>query len=152
MAASDAVAFIRSRLKFEKVADIDPDSFYDFTQVRPTVHISNGERVLNWPINLISGQSREGESYDLMLLHGIEPHLAWQTYVETIIEISEKQSGFYGGRIMGGGFGGCTINLIDECQKDKFIENVKSLFFDKYSYELKADFVNFSNGLNINKI
>ena len=72
--------------------------------------------------------------------------------IETIIEISEKQSGFYGGRIMGGGFGGCTINLIDECQKDKFIENVKSLFFDKYSYELKADFVNFSNGLNINKI
>ena len=72
--------------------------------------------------------------------------------IETIIAISEKQSGFYGGRIMGGGFGGCTINLIDECQKDKFIENVKSLFFDKYSYELKADFVNFSNGLNINKI
>ena len=92
MAASDAVAFIRSRLKFDKIADIDPDSFYDFTQVRPTVHISNGERVLNWPINLISGQSRDGERHDLMLLHGIEPHLAWQAYVETIIEICRKYS------------------------------------------------------------
>jgi len=92
MAASDAVAFIRTRLKFEKVADIDPDSFYDFTQVRPTVHISNGERVLNWPMNLLSGQRRENQDTDLLLLHGIEPHLAWQTYVETIIEICRKYS------------------------------------------------------------
>ncbi|HIE84259.1 MAG TPA: PAC2 family protein, partial [Dehalococcoidia bacterium] len=92
MAASDAVAFVRTRLKFEKVADIDPDFFYDFTQVRPTVHISNGERVLNWPVNLLSGQRRENQDNDLLLLHGIEPHLAWQTYVGTIIEICRKYS------------------------------------------------------------
>ena len=92
MAASDAVAFIRTRLKFEKVADIDPDSFYDFTQVRPTVHISNGERVLNWPVNLISAQQRKNQDHDLLLLHGIEPHLAWQTYVETIIGMCKKYS------------------------------------------------------------
>ena len=53
---------------------------------------------------------------------------------------------------MGGGFGGCTINLIDDIHKDKFIDDVKSLFFDKYSYELKVDSVNFSNGLNVNEI
>ncbi len=72
--------------------------------------------------------------------------------IDFIIKISKKQRGFYGGRIMGGGFGGCTINLIDDIHKDKFIDDVKSLFFDKYSYELKVDSVNFSNGLNVNEI
>jgi galactokinase len=72
--------------------------------------------------------------------------------IDFIIKISKKQRGFYGGRIMGGGFGGCTINLIDDIHKGKFIDGVKSLFFDKYSYELKVNSVNFSNGLNVNKI
>ncbi len=87
MAASDSVAFMRTRLKFQKIAEIDPDSFYDFTQVRPTVHLSNGERILKWPSNEISGQRFENGPHDLMLLHGIEPHLAWQTYVDSILTI-----------------------------------------------------------------
>ena len=90
MAASDSVAFIRTRLKFQKVAEIDPDSFYDFTQVRPTVHLSNGERILKWPSNEVSGQRFEHNEHDLMLLHGIEPHLAWQTYVDSVLTICHE--------------------------------------------------------------
>jgi proteasome assembly chaperone (PAC2) family protein len=90
MAASDSVAFMRTRLKFQKIAEIDPDLFYDFTQVRPTVHLSNGERILKWPSNEISGQRFEDGQHDLMLLHGIEPHLAWQTYVESILAVCRE--------------------------------------------------------------
>ncbi len=90
MAASDSVAFMRTRLKFQKVAEIDPDSFYDFTQVRPTVHLSNGERILKWPSNEISGQTFENNKHDLMLLHGIEPHLAWQSYADSIVTICRE--------------------------------------------------------------
>ena len=55
--------------------------------MRPTVHLSNGERILKWPSNEISGQRFENGPHDLMLLHGIEPHLAWQTYVDSILTI-----------------------------------------------------------------
>ena len=69
--------------------------------------------------------------------------------IESIISISERQKGFYGGRIMGGGFGGCTINLVEISTKDKFIHNVSSLFFDKYKYDLKVQSVDFTDGFQI---
>ena len=37
-----------------------------------------------------------------------------------------------GSRIMGGGFGGCTINLVKEELYDKFIETAKNQYFEKY--------------------
>ena len=69
--------------------------------------------------------------------------------IEDIIYISNKQEGFYGGRIMGGGFGGCTINLVETSKKEIFIKNVLSLFFDKYKYNLKVECVDFSDGFKI---
>jgi galactokinase len=33
---------------------------------------------------------------------------------------------------MGGGFGGCTINLVKEELYDKFIETAKNQYFEKY--------------------
>ena len=69
--------------------------------------------------------------------------------IEEIIKISKKQDGFYGGRIMGGGFGGCTINLVDINNKDIFIKKVKSLFMQKYNYSLEVLNVESSNGFKL---
>lgn len=69
--------------------------------------------------------------------------------IESIISISERQKGFYGGRIMGGGFGGCAISLVETSTKDKFTHNVSSLFFDKYKYDLKIESVDFSDGFKV---
>ena len=69
--------------------------------------------------------------------------------IEDIIKISNKQKGFYGGRIMGGGFGGCTINLVDEFHKKKFIDKVKSEFYEKNGFSIDAMTVDFSSGLNV---
>lgn len=40
-----------------------------------------------------------------------------------------------GSRIMGGGFGGCTINLVKNELSDKFVETVKTKFNEKYHHE-----------------
>ena len=69
--------------------------------------------------------------------------------IEEIIKISKKQDGFYGGRIMGGGFGGCTINLVDINNKDIFIKKVKSLFMQKYNYSLEVLNVESSSGFKL---
>ena len=69
--------------------------------------------------------------------------------IDLIIELSKKHPGFYGGRIMGGGFGGCTINLIKSNLKEDFISYVKDKFYDKYDYDIKIETVNFSSGLDI---
>ena len=50
---------------------------------------------------------------------------------------------------MGGGFGGCTLNLIDSSKKDSFINGVISSFYSKYKYELKIELVSFSDGVQL---
>ncbi|MDD6280833.1 MAG: galactokinase [Bacteroidales bacterium] len=46
-----------------------------------------------------------------------------------------KECGVTGSRIMGGGFGGCTINLVRNNLYDKFIETAKRKFAEKYGHE-----------------
>ena len=72
--------------------------------------------------------------------------------IDFIIEISKKENGFLGGRIMGGGFGGCTINLIDKKNKKKFISNIKKSFYKKYRYNVVVEEFLFSSGLNVVKV
>ena len=46
-----------------------------------------------------------------------------------------KECNVTGSRIMGGGFGGCTINLVAEELYDHFVSTVKKQFKDKYGKE-----------------
>lgn len=46
-----------------------------------------------------------------------------------------KEDGVTGSRIMGGGFGGCTINLVKDELYGKFIADAKAKFNEKYGHE-----------------
>lgn len=48
-----------------------------------------------------------------------------------------RECGVTGSRIMGGGFGGCTINLVKEELYDEFIAAAKERFAAKYGHEPK---------------
>lgn len=57
-----------------------------------------------------------------------------------------KECGVTGSRIMGGGFGGCTINLVKKDLLDKFVETAKVKFNEKYGHEPKVYPVVVSDG------
>lgn len=57
-----------------------------------------------------------------------------------------KECGVTGSRVMGGGFGGCTINLVKENLYDKFIETAKEKFNKKFGHEPKVYDVIISDG------
>lgn len=57
-----------------------------------------------------------------------------------------KEVGVTGSRIMGGGFGGCTINLVPKKIHDKFIKEVTERFNEKYGHEPKIYDVVISDG------
>ena len=57
-----------------------------------------------------------------------------------------QECGVAGSRIMGGGFGGCTINLVKSDLYDKFIATAKSRFNEKYGHEPKVYSVVISDG------
>lgn len=57
-----------------------------------------------------------------------------------------KECGVTGSRIMGGGFGGCTINLVKDELYDSFIATAKEKFAAKYGHEPKIYDVIISDG------
>ena len=57
-----------------------------------------------------------------------------------------KECGVTGSRIMGGGFGGCTINLVKEELYDNFVATVTERFKEKYGHEPKIYPVVISDG------
>ena len=60
-----------------------------------------------------------------------------------------KECGVTGSRIMGGGFGGCTINLVKEELYDNFVATVTERFKEKYGHEPKIYPVVISDGSRI---
>jgi proteasome assembly chaperone (PAC2) family protein len=85
-AASAAVSFIRGSFDAEEVASIDPEEFFDFTAVRPTVRLSEGvTREIDWPVATISAAAVPGAEGDLVMLQGTEPSLRWRRYTENLI-------------------------------------------------------------------
>ena len=57
-----------------------------------------------------------------------------------------KECGVTGSRVMGGGFGGCTINLVKEELYDDFIAKAKQQFAAKFGHEPKVYDVVISEG------
>jgi galactokinase len=57
-----------------------------------------------------------------------------------------KECGVTGSRVMGGGFGGCTINLVKEGRYDAFIATAKQKFAAKFGHDPKVYDVVVSDG------
>ncbi len=57
-----------------------------------------------------------------------------------------KECGVTGSRVMGGGFGGCTINLVKDELYDQFITTAKAKFATKFGHEPKVYEVVISDG------
>ena len=85
--ASSAVRYLIRKLRAKKVADLDPEEFFNFTEIRPTVSInSEGRRMVKWPSNELYYASGEKDSPGLMFFLGIEPHLKWRTFCASLLE------------------------------------------------------------------
>ncbi|MDR1880847.1 MAG: galactokinase [Tannerellaceae bacterium] len=57
-----------------------------------------------------------------------------------------KRCGVTGSRVMGGGFGGCTINLVKEALYDGFVKEAFSAYKEKFGHEPKLYDVVISDG------
>jgi proteasome assembly chaperone (PAC2) family protein len=90
-AASAAVSFIRQSFDAGDVASIDPEEFFDFTAVRPTVRLTEGQtREIDWPQAAISAAAVPGAEGDLVMLQATEPSLRWRRYTENLIETARE--------------------------------------------------------------
>ena len=71
-------------------ASIDPDPFFDFTQERPLVELDEDEmRQIHWPVNEFRFARFPGTLHDLVVLAGVEPHLRYATFADSVLEVAK---------------------------------------------------------------
>jgi len=73
------------------IASIDPDPFFDFTQERPEVVLDEDDvRHVEWPTNEFRLARYPGRPHDLVVLAGVEPHLRYATFADSIIAVAQR--------------------------------------------------------------
>ena len=68
------------------------------------------------------------------------------TELDFLVDIAQSTSGVLGARMMGGGFGGCTINLIEKGAVDTFKAKAEESFFNRFGKAPLFYEVSISNG------
>ncbi len=71
-------------------AEIDPDEFFDFTEVRPEVSLDGDQRPHPLAVDdLLRSCAPATIGPDLVIVRGPEPHLRWRTYIQAMVELAE---------------------------------------------------------------
>jgi proteasome assembly chaperone (PAC2) family protein len=90
-AASSAARFLAEAWSARTIATIDPEEFYDFTEVRPHVRLVDGvSRQVDWPAPELSAASPPGLAHDIVFLRAAEPHLRWRTYSALLVDAAKE--------------------------------------------------------------
>lgn len=90
-AASTAARHLIERWSAEQFREIDPDEFFDFTAMRPTIEIVDGsERNLRWPSNSFHAAKLDDAPFDAIVLLGIEPQMKWRTFCEQVLATARE--------------------------------------------------------------
>ncbi len=88
--ATHALHYLIKHLGATKFAELDPQEFYDFTQVRPHVGFNDeGERVITWPANEFFVWRGRPDHGDLVMVVGIEPSLQWRKFSQVVLDVAQ---------------------------------------------------------------
>jgi galactokinase len=69
--------------------------------------------------------------------------------LDFLVAQAKKNKKVLGARMMGGGFGGCTINLIAKSEAKAFADSVSTSYKNKFNKECSVYFIELSDGTHI---
>ncbi|AOW08966.1 galactokinase [Flavobacterium gilvum] len=71
--------------------------------------------------------------------------------LDLLVDLAKKETAVIGSRLMGGGFGGCTINLVKKGQEQQIKDKFSKLYREAFDIELKIYDVKIGNGTSLYK-
>ena len=90
-AATGALRHLVRDLSAARLAWINPEEFFVFTQERPTVWLRpDGDRDIRWPRSEFLAWHPEDRRDGLLLFSGPEPHQKWRTYTKAFLDVAER--------------------------------------------------------------
>ncbi len=76
-----------------KMAEIDPEEFYVFTETRPQVRVPGRfQRYVEWPANEFYFRTDRGSERDAIVLIGVEPQLKWRTFTDSLLSFARQHN------------------------------------------------------------
>ncbi len=69
--------------------------------------------------------------------------------IDFLVDFAKAYEDAVGSRIMGGGFGGCTINLIKKDQIQDFITKVEASYYNQFNIKAEHYLLNISDGTDV---
>lgn len=69
--------------------------------------------------------------------------------LDMLVDTAKEDEAIIGSRLMGGGFGGCTINLVKKGHENEVKRKFSKLYLDTFGIELKFYDVKISNGTTL---
>jgi len=101
--------------------------------------LKENERVLNAANTLKSGKLKDFGDLMYSSHEGLQHNYEVSCKeLDFLVDYSRGKEFIYGSRMMGGGFGGCTINLIEEDKIETYIKEVSAAYQKKFDIELDA--------------
>jgi len=90
-AATGALRHLVRDLPAPRLARIDPEEFFMFTQERPEVRMRNDEhRDIYWPRSEFFAWNPPDRREGLLLFSGPEPHTKWRAYTKAFLDVAER--------------------------------------------------------------
>ena len=88
--ATTAIKFLMDKWKPAKIADIDTEEFFVYTETRPTVKFTDGvQRTIVWPSNQFYAHPIPYLGHDVILYLGAEPQLKWKAFSKSFLEVCQ---------------------------------------------------------------
>ena len=69
--------------------------------------------------------------------------------LDFLVDFTRNISSVKGARMMGGGFGGCTLNIVKEDYIDLFINDISQAYLEKFNIKLTPHIVKTNNGAKV---
>lgn len=69
--------------------------------------------------------------------------------LDLLVDLAKEETAVIGSRLMGGGFGGCTINLVKKGHEQQIKDKFSKLYTEAFGIELKIYDVKVSNGTSL---
>lgn len=69
--------------------------------------------------------------------------------IDILVDLAQAMPGVIGSRITGGGFGGCTVSIVEDATVDRFIEEIGKTYKEKVGHEAEFYVVEIGDGAKI---
>lgn len=143
----------------KSLRDVSPEMLAEFKGVLDDVTYNRCSYVVDEKVRVLDTvEALKNNKLDVMGANMYATHKGLSELYEVsceeldfLVDFSKDYDAIIGSRMMGGGFGGCTINIIHEEAVKDFTEAASKAYFDKFNIKLTAFEANPCGGTSISE-